>query len=382
MEALGQLTGGVAHDFNNLLMVIGGNIELLKRKAAGAGADRQIAAIELATHSGEALTRKLLAFSRRRLVKATAIDLGPFLPRVIDLIKPSLPPEVDIVLDAPAGLWPVKADADDLDLALVNVALNARDAMPDGGKIAISVRCATLRGDEPDADGLSGDFVALSIRDTGHGIAAEHLPRVFEPFFTTKEIGRGTGLGLSQVYGFAKQCGGAATIQSAPGAGTTVTLYLPRAVADATESMTTMAGAVMPKAVQSVLLVEDNKEVAEASAAMLESLGCSVSHANAPEPALALLAAGERFDLVLSDIVMPGGLDGIQFARRLRAEYPSLPLLLTTGYSHSAQKAAGENFPILMKPYRIDALQQAIGRAVGGTPGSADGAGQRAASAN
>jgi len=379
MEALGQLTGGVAHDFNNLLMVIGGNIELLKRKAAGAGVDRQISAIEHAAHSGEALTRKLLAFSRRRLVKATAIDLGPFLPKVVDLIKPSLPAEVDIALDVPPDIGPVKADADDLDLALVNIVLNARDAMPEGGRVVVSARQTVLRGSETTADHLAGEFVALSIRDTGAGILPQHLQRVFEPFFTTKEIGRGTGLGLSQVYGFAKQCGGAVTIDSAPGAGTTVTLYLPRAAADA--AVEAERSADESPAVRKVLLVEDNKEVAEAAAAMLESIGCSVQHANASEPALALLASGERFDLVLSDIVMPGGLDGMQLARRLRAEYPSLPVLLTTGYSNSAQKAAGEHFPILLKPYRIEALQEAIGRAVGVT-GRAPSPVQRAVPAN
>src|SRR4029079_11414170 len=205
MEALGQLTGGVAHDFNNMLMVIGGNIELLKRKAAGVGADRQITAIERATRNGEKLTRKLLAFSRRQLVKTTSIALEPFLPRVIDLVKPSLPPEIEIVTDVPADVAPVQADADDLELSLVNIVLNARDAMTSGGVVTISARNRTLRGEDPGTDHLAGEFVALSVPDTGHGVNADTLSRVFEPFFTTKEVGRGTGLGLSQVYGFAKQ---------------------------------------------------------------------------------------------------------------------------------------------------------------------------------
>jgi two-component system NtrC family sensor kinase len=369
MEALGQLTGGVAHDFNNLLMVIGGNIELLKKKAGGLGADRQISAIERAAHNGEALTRKLLAFSRRRLVKAEPIALGPFVPKAVDLLKPSLPPDIEIEAAVPADMWAVQADADDLELALVNIVLNARDAMPNGGVVRMSARNRVLRADDPKTDHLAGEFVALSISDSGAGIPPEHLPRVFEPFFTTKDIGRGTGLGLSQVYGFAKQSGGTVTIESAPGSGTTVTLFLPRS----REPIGEPAGRTdRIKSAAKVLLVEDNKDVAEAMAAMLETLGCTVKHAAAAAPALELLAAGEKVDLVLSDIVMPGGIDGVQLARTLRARYPALAVLLTTGYSSAAQKAAGERFPILLKPFQIESLQQAIGEAVatvnGGVP--------------
>jgi two-component system NtrC family sensor kinase len=369
MEALGQLTGGVAHDFNNMLMVIGGNIELLKRKAAGVGADRQITAIEHAARNGEKLTRKLLAFSRRQLVKTTSIALEPFLPRVIDLVKPSLPPEIEIVTDIPDDVWPVQADADDLELSLVNIVLNARDAMTSGGVVTISACNRTLRAEDPGTDQLAGEFVALSVRDTGTGITPENLSRVFEPFFTTKEVGRGTGLGLSQVYGFAKQNGGSVTIDSAPGRGTALTLFLRR-------SERIAAGAVPGQQLKSaakVLLVEDNKDVAEATMAMLESLGCTVKHAPAAEPALNILAAGEKIDLVLSDIVMPGGIDGVELARKLRDRFPSMAVLLTTGYSSAAQKAASEMFPILLKPYQIETLQRAIGEAVsranGGRPG-------------
>jgi two-component system NtrC family sensor kinase len=365
MEALGQLTGGVAHDFNNLLMVIGGNIELLKKKAAGAGADRQIAAIEHAARNGEALTKKLLAFSRRRLVKAASIDLGPFLVRVVDLLRPSLPGEIDLVTDVAPAVWPVEADADDLELSLVNIVLNARDAMPGGGGVVtIATRNLVLRADDPVTDNLAGEFVAVAVGDNGSGIAPENLSRVFEPFFTTKDIGRGTGLGLSQVYGFAKQSGGAVTIDSQSGRGTTVTIFLPRS--QRTEAAAEAEKVVAePKSAASVLLVEDNKDVAEATVAMLEILGCTVRHAMAAEPALDILASGERFDLVLSDIVMPGGTDGVQLARTVRERFPSTPVLLTTGYSNAAQKAANEMFPILLKPYQIEALQQAIGEAVG-----------------
>jgi two-component system NtrC family sensor kinase len=366
MEALGQLTGGVAHDFNNMLMVIGGNIEMLRRKAAGVGADRQIAAIEHAARNGQALTRKLLAFSRRGLVKAKSIELRPFLPKVVDLLKPSLPPNVEIAAELPPDIWPVKADSDDLELSLVNIVLNARDAMADGGVVSISAQNRTLRADDPATDNLSGDFVALTLRDNGAGIAPEHLARVFEPFFTTKEVGRGTGLGLSQVYGFAKQNGGSVTIDSTPGRGTAVTLLLPRAEAPPVE---TARSPQEPTRAGTVLLVEDNRDVAEATVAMLESIGCTVKHAIAAEPALEMLAAGEKFDLVLSDIVMPGGVDGVELARRLRTRYPSLAVLLTTGYSNAAQKAAGERFPILLKPYQTEALQRAIGEAVSANGG-------------
>jgi two-component system NtrC family sensor kinase len=365
MEALGQLTGGVAHDFNNMLMVIGGNVEMLKKKV-GPGAERQIAAIEHAAHSGEALTRKLLAFSRRRLVQSRAIELGPFVPKVADLVKPSLPPEIELTIDIPADVWPVQADADDLELSLVNIVLNARDAMPDGGIVTIAACNRTLDPADANTDRLAGDFVALSIRDNGTGIAGDHLSRVFEPFFTTKEVGRGTGLGLSQVYGFAKQNGGAVTIDSEPGKGTTVMLFLRRSEPPAPEAPPRAAPITPPG---KVLLVEDNGDVAEATTAMLQSLGCRVKHANGAEPALEMLASGEKVDLVFSDIVMPGGIDGVALARVLRGRYAALPVLLTTGYSDAAQKAAVEMFPILLKPYSIDALRQALADAVGAAGG-------------
>jgi two-component system NtrC family sensor kinase len=219
-----------------------------------------------------------------------------------------------------------------------------------------------LRADELATDRLSGEFVALSVHDNGAGIAAENLSRVFEPFFTTKEIGRGTGLGLAQVYGFAKQSGGAVTIESAPDIGTTVTLFLRRAERSLAESA---VGEARIGPGSRVLLVEDNNDVAEAAAAMLESIGCSVKRAGAAEPALTLLDSGETFDLVFTDIVMPGGMDGVELARALRVRYPSVKVLLATGYSNAAQKAAGEGFPILLKPYQLGALQHAIAEAVG-----------------
>ena len=363
MEALGQLTGGVAHDFNNMLMVISGNVELLKRRVAGAGGDRQISAIEHAAQNGEALTRKLLTFSRRRLVQSRSIELGPFMAKLDDLLKPSLPDGIELTGDIPADVWPVQADAGDLELSLVNIVLNARDAMPQGGKVTIAARNRTLQADNPETDHLAGEFVALSVRDNGPGIAPEHLSRVFEPFFTTKEVGRGTGLGLSQVYGFAKQNGGAVTIESTPDSGTTVTLFLPRAERFLAESG---AGEARLKPGSKVLLVEDNNDVAEAAAAMLESIGCMVKRVTAAEPALELLGSGETFDLVFTDIVMPGGMDGVQLARTLRTRYPSLTVLLATGYSNAAQKAVGEGFPILLKPYQLGALEHAIAEAVGG----------------
>jgi two-component system NtrC family sensor kinase len=368
MEALGQLTGGVAHDFNNMLMVISGNAELLKRKAAGAGVDRQISAIEHAARNGEALTRKLLAFSRRRLVQSRSIELGPFVAKLVDLLKPSLPDGIELTGDISAGTWPVQADAGDLELSLVNIVLNARDAMAGGGRVTVGTQNRILQADDPATDHLAGEFVALSVQDNGAGIAAEHLPRVFEPFFTTKDVGRGTGLGLSQVYGFAKQNGGAVTVASTPGEGTTVTLFLRRAEPAAAGFA---AGESTLRRGSKVLLVEDNEDVAEAATAMLDSIGCTVKHASAAEPALKLLASGETFDLVVTDIVMPGGIDGVELARTLRAQYPSLPVLLTTGYSNAAQKAAAEKFAILLKPYQLGALERAVAEAVGGEASAA-----------
>ncbi|MBV8736215.1 MAG: response regulator [Alphaproteobacteria bacterium] len=225
LEVIGQVTGGVAHDFNNLLMIVGGNLELLK---GGRGdAQQVIAGIEQAVARGENLVRQLLSFSRRQSLHPEVLDLSSWTPKLIELLRPSLRGDIDLAAEVTDNIWPVEADPGELELALLNIAVNARDAMPRGGRITVSVRNIQMEGQS--TDGLSGDFVRIAVSDTGIGIPAHLLPKVFDPFFTTKEVGKGTGLGLSQVHGFAKQAGGTALIDSRVGEGTTVALFLPRA---------------------------------------------------------------------------------------------------------------------------------------------------------
>jgi two-component system NtrC family sensor kinase len=227
LEAIGQLTGGVAHDFNNLLMIVSGSVQRLRRDLTAEKHTRLLDMITNATNRGESLTRQLLAFSRRQMLTPAVIDLAERLPELKDMLSRSLRDDITIEVVVPDQSCAVKVDPSELELALLNLAVNARDAMPNGGALSISAKPVVLKGNAAE-EGLSGEFVAIRLADTGSGIPADILPHVFEPFFTTKEVGKGTGLGLSQVYGFAKQSGGTATITSTVGRGTVITLYLPR----------------------------------------------------------------------------------------------------------------------------------------------------------
>ena len=372
LEALGKLTGGVAHDFNNLLMVVSGQAQLLRRRVAeDPRALRALDAIEASAKRGEDLTRHLLAFSRRQRLQPMSVSLSERLTDLRDLIATSLPASVNLDIELPDDLWPVKVDPSELELSLLNLAVNARDAMPSGG--SLSVRAANVRLNEGQ-DGLNGEFVALAVADTGMGIPPDILPRIFDPFFTTKEVSKGTGLGLSQVYGFVQQSGGRVDVDSRLGDGTRFTLFLPHSGAAAEPAPD--EGDALPAESAAVLLVEDNPEVAEVAAAMLEQLGHTVQVAGSAAAALAMLEAGATPDLVFSDIVMAGELDGLGLARRIRAEAPAVPVLLATGYSKAAE-GLGDEFPILRKPYKLADLSRAIGALLGpgGDPGkaSADG---------
>jgi PAS domain S-box-containing protein len=358
MEALGKLTGGVAHDFNNLLMVVSGHAQLLRRRLASDERGlRSLDALEAAAKRGEDLTRHLLAFSRRQRLQPTSVALPDQVEALKELLTTSLPPSIQLSLAFPPDLWPVQVDPNELELGLLNLAVNGRDAMAKGGALSVEASNVTLAGAEADG-GLSGDFVAIQVSDTGEGIPPDILPRIFDPFFTTKDVSKGTGLGLSQVYGFAEQSGGRVTVASELGRGSTFTLYLPRSGAQpqaAPESAPAEDGAGA-----CILLVEDNPEVAEVAAGMLEQLGHRVEVASNAAAALEVLRGPLSPDLVFSDIVMAGELDGVGLARRLREENPSLPVLLATGYSQAAEPLGGE-FPILRKPYRMQDLSRAIG---------------------
>jgi CheY-like chemotaxis protein len=265
-------------------------------------------------------------------------------------------------VDLPQDLWPVNVDAGELELACVNLAVNARDAMPNGGVFSVSARNVTLSPGDLGLD-LRGEFVALAFRDSGYGIAPDILPKVFDPFFTTKQVSKGTGLGLSQVHGFAHQAGGGIAIESTLGEGTAITVVLPRSLALPSEAGAETGAAAAAEGGGHILVVEDNPDVAAVSAAILEQLGYEVRIAPDAQTALDILAAGEPVDLVFSDIVMAGEMDGVALAHRLREAHPELPILLTSGYSRAAE-AAQSQFPILRKPYQIAEVGGAIARLI------------------
>ena len=359
LEAIGHLTGGVAHDFNNLLMIVSGSAERLRRDLTSEKHRRLLDMIMNATSRGESLTRQLLAFSRRQMLTPAVIDLTQRLPELKDMLTRSLRDDITTEVLVPDESCAVKVDPSELELALLNLAVNARDAMPNGGTLTITVKPVVLEGSATQ-EGLSGDFVAIGVADTGSGIAPEILHHVFEPFFTTKEVGKGTGLGLSQVYGFAKQSGGTATVTSTVGRGTAITLYLPRTQELPAPSTAPMKAEAAPRRAGTVLVVEDSPEVAEVATAYFQQLGYMVKQVASANEALELLAKDAKIDLVFSDILMPGGMNGLELGHAIRRRDPAMPVLLATGYSDSARDAVEQGFIVLQKPFDLAALEQAL----------------------
>ena len=354
MEALGQLTGGLAHDFNNLLTAILGACELALRNAdKPEKLRRMLDGIRNSAQRGAGLTKQLLAFARAQQLEIKQIDLKAFFADVTTLLRPSLRSNIEVFTELSDQLWPVDADAGALELAVLNLAFNARDAMKNGGKLKISAANVVLNG-QP--EGLRGEHVALKVTDTGSGMSPDVMERVFEPFFTTKGFGEGTGLGLSQVFGFAKQIGGVVTVESTLDQGSTFTLYLPASRGANGVEARADGGPPLGR----VLIVEDDTFVAELAAGMLSELGFECTVAHSAKEALERLAGGEKPKLVFSDIIMPGGISGIELARKVRDRFPELPVLLTTGYSEQAGGTHG--FPVLQKPYEMEALANALGR--------------------
>lgn len=348
MDALGQLTGGVAHDFNNLLMIISGNLHKIRKELTSERGLRALSAIETATQRAASLTSQLLSFARRQSVNPQTIDVDQRIMSVRDVLASALGSMVSLQIDIQPGIWPVCVDATEFETALLNLVINARDAMPEGGGVTVSAR------NEPDTQ-----QVLISIEDTGAGIPEDVLAKVFDPFFTTKPIGKGTGLGLSQVHGFAHQAGGTVEITSALGSGTTVGIRLPRA--ELTESRAQDKSNKPASA--TVLLVEDNPDVADASTGLLEQLGYTVRWVPNAETALREIEA-EDVDLVFSDIIMPGKMDGLKLALAIRERNPGLPVLLTTGYADGAKHVRAE-FPVLRKPYQLHELSRELSKLTG-----------------
>lgn len=370
MEAVGSLTGGIAHDFNNILAVILGNLQLLERRLEkNSKEEERLTGALNATLRGASLTRQLLAFSRRQELEPSVIDVNSTLNEFHKMISRTLSEDIEIEVNFKNELPNAYIDEGQLQNSVLNLAINARDAMPDGGKLFIETGEVRISDDELSGlDGLSpGHYVIVSITDTGSGMTKDVKSRVFEPFFTTKGVGKGTGLGLAMVYGFIKQSEGHVAVYSEINHGTTIRLYLPVATGETSE---TDDAPVLTKADAAgrILVVEDDDAVRAIVQAMLEDLGYDLAEAASGAEALEILEAGERFDLVFSDVIMPGGMTGVDLARVVAQRYPEIPVLLTSGYPRDAVKA---DVPvhILPKPYQQQQLAEEIARAIAGNEG-------------
>jgi len=359
MGALGNLVANIAHDFNNLLMVVSANMQLARHKHFN-HVEPEVMAVERATATAEALTRRLLSVARKQPLKQEPIDLAKWLPGAGTLIDAAVGDKVQVSVSVVVDSWRVLADPTELEFALMNLAVNARDAMPRGGRFVI--RCQNTRLVSSDTLLPDGEYVLISCSDDGEGMSEAVARRAFEPLFTTKLQGSGTGLGLAQVLALCEQSGGTAKIDSVPGSGTTVRLYLPRY-----REARAVAGVVDEAALDArsasqgmVLLVEDNEDVAAGIAAVLETFGCEVHHEATADRALDVLSAGETFELVLSDVQMPGKLSGVDLAERVRLSWPKQKIVLMTGYADELERARHIGVAILAKPFNIDELHALV----------------------
>ena len=365
MEAIGQLTGGVAHDFNNLLMVIIAGLEMIERHRQSDRFGGFVEAMRTAAQRGASLTRQLLAFARRQPLKPEPVDLPRHIGEMRDLLDRSLGGTIRLLTEFTPDLWAVQVDRSELELALLNLAFNARDAMPSGGTI-------TVRGENlphQEREGVYADYVRLIVADTGTGMPPEVAARAFEPFFTTKEIGKGSGLGLAHAYGFARESGGMVRIESQVGQGTRIVLTLPRSPAPEADwrrtRLDTRPLIHTGRPAGKVLLVEDDDEVARMSREMLEQLGYEVVRSANASDALGVIAAGPQIDIVFSDIMMPGAMDGVALARELKVRLPQLPVVLTSGHPGAFGHEIEHNgLQVLPKPYRLDELRVTLAEAL------------------
>jgi CheY-like chemotaxis protein len=371
MEALGTLTGGMAHDFNNGLGVIIGNLDLLGRRVEKDAMAAELCgdALQGATRCAE-LIRRLLAFARRQTLRPEQIDVNALVSDITRLLGRTLGENVAIMPKLDAACWPVTVDPAQLEAALLNLATNARDAMPKGGEILITTRNveidAAYQAQQPDVS--VGEFVLIEVTDTGTGIPPEIISRIFEPFFTTKGPGRGTGLGLSMAFGFAKQSGGHLAAYSEPGQGSTFRLYLPRGNALGPAEAATRNAEPPIGGDETLLMVEDNADLRQVGKKLLTELGYTVIDAMNADEALPVLESEQHLDLIFSDVVMPGTMDGLDLAYRSRAIRPGLKVLLASGFPgvrEGNQRLTGSPFRLLNKPYGRDELARAIRMALG-----------------
>jgi PAS domain S-box-containing protein len=369
LEAVGQLTSGVAHDFNNLLTVVLGNLHFLERDAASPNHQRRLAMMRVAAERGAQLTAQLLAFSRRQRLEPKSVDLNESVKGMRELLQSTMGGSVRIETVLGRGLWPALVDPTQMELVILNLAINARDAMEVGGSLTVETANVTVIEPprQPEEPG-PGEYVLVSVTDTGSGMPAEVLAKAFEPFFTTKGPGKGSGLGLSQVLGFAKQSGGGVRIDTVPGEGTSVKVYVPRAAGEPSSAHNNGNGHATGNGQHAehrvVLVVDDDSAVRSVTGAMLAEMGCSVLEAGSGGAALDVLARVKNIDLALIDFAMPG-MNGLELAREIRARRPGLPLLFVTGYADlTALKEVGEEF-IVQKPFRGDELARKLDKVLG-----------------
>ncbi len=391
MEAIGQLTGGVAHDFNNLMQIVLGSLERLRLRAARSGGlapglDEMVTQAIQGAQRAATVTQRLLAFARQQPLAPKPLDVNRLVNNMSDLLRRTIGESITVETVLAPDLWPTLADENQTESALVNLAVNARDAMPEGGRLVIETANETLSGMQERGEEIAaGDYVRIAVRDTGSGMPPEVLSRAFDPFFTTKGVGRGTGLGLSQVWGFIRQSGGHVRIESEPGRGTTVLIYLPRLAAPAQAPETESGTVARPAAglAECILVVEDEARVRELSVGILRDLGYRVLQAENGTAALAMLAREPGVQLLFTDIGLPGGMNGKSLAEQARRMLPGIKILFTSGYAREIALPDGRLGPgveLIGKPFQAVALAQKLrsmldGRGPDGSPPAASGAG-------
>jgi CheY-like chemotaxis protein len=373
MEAVGHLTGGIAHDFNNILGIVLGNLELLKRQVgADENALRRVEKAISGAKRGAKLTSKLLSFSRKAETSVKLTEVNRSIENLEELIAKSLTASVEVKTVLASDLWPVRVNSDELEDMLLNLSLNARDSMPDGGNLTIETSNKML--DEAyvrlNPDGQIGDFVQISVTDTGVGMTDETMASMYEPFFTTKEVGSGTGLGLSMVYGFVQRSGGHLTASSQVGKGTTFRIYLPRTEDEGDDNVTSSEIDHLPTGDETILIVDDERDLRETAGVLLQEMGYTTLSAGDGAEAVGMLESHPEIDLLFSDVVMPGGMDGYQLAEQANKMKPGLRILLASGFTKRVSDQSGENSlfasnlakNLLKKPYRASDLAVAIRR--------------------
>jgi PAS domain S-box-containing protein len=364
MEAVGQLTGGIAHDFNNLLGVIVGNIDLLRTDVADPKLQSRLDRVIAAAERGAALTQRLLAFARRQTLQPQVTDIGRLVGEMTALLRRALGETIRMEVSREDGLWPCLIDPSQLESAILNLAVNARDAMPQGGRLTIATRNTTVDAADAAAqsEASAGEFIQVAVTDTGTGMTPEVAARAFEPFFTTKDVGQGSGLGLSMVYGFVRQSGGHVRLVSTPDRGTSVLLYLPRAQTQPGVAVRPVPGAARATAGRKILVVEDNPDMRTFSANALRQLGHIPVAVDGAEPALATLAADPEISVMFADVVIGPGMSGAELATEVRKRWPTIKILLTSGFAEGAGLGAEQNTPFLPKPFRIADLGRELGK--------------------